>query len=155
MKNWYCYILRHYDTKFQNVTYIGYTYEPKRRQWQHNKGYKYSGSKKTNRYGNHTWEIYALIRGFPDKINAQQCEQRLKLPDNKKNDRKYLSKKGRIIGLNKILQLDKWSDNATIMNNTFDMKVWVAKEFEDSIEKELIPKNIEINIVDKIDLDNI
>ena len=77
--DFYCYILKNSQNR---RTYNGFTVKPKRRIRQHNQELV-GGAKYTKKWGNKDWEIYALVTGFPDKINALQCEWRIKHPNNK------------------------------------------------------------------------
>lgn len=120
----YCYILKNNDN---NKTYNGFTVNTDRRIRQHNSIIK-GGAKATK--GVNTWHIYALISGFPDKVNALQCEWRIKHPDNKKiRGNKYYGPKGRIIGLNEVLSLDKWTNNSTVLNADITLTVYIDEEY--------------------------
>jgi len=150
---WYCYILTNSFELHKNKTYNGSTNNPNRRLRQHN-GELVGGAKYTKKFGNSSWKIYALLTGFPNHQNALQCEWRIKHPLNKrKSSREYLNPEGRIKGLCKVLKLDKWTNNSTIFNNTMTLKLWIVKEYAYLLED--IPKNIEIIIVDKIDLESL
>ena len=134
---WYCYILKTDYLPHKNRTYNGFTNNPKRRIRQHNGEIK-GGAKYTERFGNSEWKIYALLTGFPNKINALQCEWRIKHPDNKrKRGNKYNSPEGRIKGLCEVLRLDKWTNNSDISNG--DLELWICKEYGDLLED--LPEN--------------
>ena len=149
---WYCYILRNKMECHKNRTYNGFTNNPKNRLRQHNQEIK-GGAKYTSRYGNKTWEIYALLTGFPDSKNALQCEWRIKHPNNKrKRPIKYNSPSGRIKGLNEVLKLNRWTNNSIIDNDSFQLTLWITDEYAHLITD--LPNNIKINIVDQIDLNN-
>jgi len=151
--SWYCYILKNTYTPHQNRTYNGATNNPKRRIRQHNGEIK-GGAKYTNAIGNKSWEFYAIIKGFPDQKNCLQMEWRIKHPDNKRRRRtKYCGKRGRILGLNEVLKLDQWTNNSVYKNKDLKFELWIVKEYADLLID--VPNNIEVNIVDKIDLDNI
>lgn len=129
MTEYYCYLLRNKTIQHKNVTYNGFTVNLDRRIRQHNQCIK-GGAKFTKTYGDKTWEIYAYVTGFPDKINALQCEWRIKHPDNsRKRPKRYNSVEGRIMGLAEVLHLDKWTCNSTVLNNTMNLKVYVAQEY--------------------------
>lgn len=150
MANYYCYILKNNEN---NNTYNGFTVNPKRRLRQHNQEIV-GGAKYTKKYGNRNWEMYVLITGFPDDINALQCEWRIKHPDNKrKRSAKYNSPIGRIKGLCEVLKLQKWTNQSTILNENINLTVWIKSEFEYLLTD--IPNNIKIIPVDIIDFDNI
>lgn len=147
----FCYILKNNHQKDINKTYIGMTNNPQRRIRQHNQEIK-GGAKYTKRYGEKTWNIYALISGFPDKVNALQCEWRIKHPDNKRRpSKKYNSVEGRIVGLNEIIRLDKWTNNSTINNQDMKLELWINKEFANIVTEENITNNITVNSIDNID----
>jgi predicted GIY-YIG superfamily endonuclease len=152
-KNHYCYILRNTHEPDLNRTYNGYTVNPSHRLRQHNQELK-GGAIYTKAWGNKSWEIYALIKGFPDNHSALQCEWKLKHPARKKKrPAKYNSPKGRIIGLNEILQLDKWTSKSLLSINDLNLEIWIVNEYADVLEN--VPDNIKIHIVDHIDLDNV
>ena len=151
--NYYCYILRNNYEPDINRTYNGYTIDPINRIRQHNQEIK-GGAIYTKKYGNKSWEIYALIKGFPDKYNALQCEWKLKKPTgHKKRPNRYNSPAGRIKGLNEILQLNKWTSNSTIQIRDLNLELWILKEYAHLLPN--VPDNIKVNIVDRIILDNI
>lgn len=151
--DFYCYILKNKYDPHKNRTYNGFTNNPKKRIRQHN-GELVGGARYTKKFGNNSWEIYALVKGFPNHINALQCEWRIKHPNNKrKRSIKYLNPEGRIKGLNKVLKLEKWTNSSTIINSTIKLKVWIKKEYSHLLTD--LPDNIEVIIVDEIDLDNL
>lgn len=152
MQSHYCYILRNHYEPDKNRTYNGYTNNPNRRMRQHNQEIK-GGAVYTKKYGAGTWEIYALLKGFPDVHCAQQCEWRIKHPAKKrKRPNRYNSPEGRIIGLNEILQLEKWTNNSTININELELELFIIKEFEHLLTN--VPQNIKVIGVEKIDLIN-
>lgn len=151
--NHYCYILKNSYENDINRTYNGYTNNPKHRIRQHNQEIK-GGAIYTKKYGNRSWEIYLLIKGFPDKYNALQCEWKIKKPTgHKKRPIKYNSPAGRIKGLNEIIKMQKWTANSTIDIKDINLELWILKEYAHLLTN--IPNNIQINIVDYINLDNI
>jgi len=150
MANFYCYILKN---DYNNRTYNGFTVNPARRIRQHNQEIK-GGAKYTSSFGNKSWEIYVLITGFPDMVNALQCEWRIKHPDNKRTrPNKYNSPMGRIIGLSEVLRLKKWTEPSTKLNADSQFTVWIKKGFENLLTD--LPNNITIIVVDTIDLKNL
>jgi len=152
-KSHYCYILRNSHVPDKNRTYNGYTVNPKNRIRQHNQELK-GGAVYTKKYGNKTWEIYALIEGFPDHCNALQCEWKIKHPARKKvRPTKYNSPSGRIVGLNEIFLLDKWTSKSLIGIKDLKLKLWIVNEYSHLLTD--VPANIEIIKVDKIDLNNV
>ena len=151
MDKHYCYILRNVYEPDVKRTYNGYTNDPSHRIRQHNQELK-GGAIYTKKWGNKSWEIYAIIRGFPDSHNALQCEWRLKHPAKKRvRPTRYNSPQGRIKGLNEILKLDKWTSKSTVNINELNLEIWIVKEYADLLTD--LPENIKVNVVDVIDLD--
>ena len=147
----YCYLLKNNYEPHKNRTYNGYTVDPKRRIRQHNQEIK-GGAKYTKKWGNKNWEIYVLIKGFPDNKNALQCEWKIKHPAPKKRrPKRYNSPKGRVIGLNEVLKLDKWTNKSCCMNKDINLEIWIVREYAEYLVD--IPDNYKINIVDKINFD--
>ncbi len=144
---YYCYILKN---SVNNRTYNGFTNNPKKRIRQHNR--EISGGAKATYRDRGNWEIYALLTGFPDKINALQCEWRIKHPNNKrKRPSRYCRPEGRIKGLDEVLKLDKWTSRSTLDNKDQKFKLWIVKDFEKHLTD--LPDNIELCVVEKIDLE--
>jgi predicted GIY-YIG superfamily endonuclease len=151
--NHYCYILRNTYEPDKNRTYNGYTNNPEKRIRQHNQELK-GGAVYTKNWGNKSWEIYVLIKGFPDNHNALQCEWRIKHPVNKKvRPKTYNSPDGRVKGLNEILKLQKWTNQSVHDTKDLNLEIWILKEYTYLLKD--VPKNIKINIVDDIDLTNV
>ena len=151
IKNHYCYILRNSHGNDVNRTYNGYTVNPKHRIRQHNQEIV-GGAQYTKKWGNKSWEMYVLIKGFPDNHNALQCEWKIKHPARKrKRPQKYNGPEGRVIGLNEILKLSRWTSKSIYDNKDLDLEIWIQKGYETLLEN--IPNNVKINVVDKIDFD--
>jgi predicted GIY-YIG superfamily endonuclease len=149
-KKHYCYILRNLHVPDINRTYNGYTVDPKKRIRQHNQEIK-GGAKYTKTWGNKSWEIYALLSGFPDNHNALQCEWKIKHPAQKRvRPAKYNSPEGRLIGLKEILKLDKWTSQSIYCTKDIKLEIWVLKEYEHIMSD--LPECIILHVVDKIDL---
>lgn len=145
----YCYILKN---PYNNRTYNGFTNNPQRRIRQHNQELV-GGARYTKKHGDKSWEMYALIGGFPDQINALQCEWRIKHPDNKRvRPVKYSSPSGRIQGLNEVLKLNRWTSQSTV-DNSFRLDVWITKPYAHLLTD--LKDNIVVHIVDKIDFMNL
>lgn len=135
-----CYILK--NDIHVNRTYNGYTNNLKKRIRQHNQEIK-GGAKYTKRYGDKTWKYICYVSGFPDHINALQCEWRIKHPDNKRRrPAKYNSPKGRIMGLNEVLKLNRWTSNSIVDNSEFELTVYILEEYMDLLSD--LPENIKI-----------
>ena len=150
LKDHYCYILRNHHQPDINRTYNGYTVNPKRRIRQHNQEIK-GGARYTKIWGDKSWEICVLIKGFPDHHNAMQCEWKIKHPARKRTrPRKYNGPAGRITGLNEILQTDRWTGSSTIDNKDIPLKIWILDEYAHLLTG--VPPNIEIISVPVIDL---
>ena len=147
---WFCYLLRNVLPEFSNLNYNGSTNNPVRRLRQHNKEIC-GGAKFTSRtHGG--WEIYCLMSGFPDHVNALQCEWVIKHCLRKPGPRpkKYCGVAGRIRGLNEVLPLENWTSKSTIDNRTSSFKLHIVKDMVSYLDLSLIPLNIEVIIVDKI-----
>jgi predicted GIY-YIG superfamily endonuclease len=123
---WFCYFLKN---PIDNRTYKGMTNNPKRRIRQHNQEIT-GGAKYTKRFGDKQWEIYAIIGGFPNKINALQAEWRFAHSNNKRRrSSKYSSPIGGIIGVNEVLKLDKWTNNSIESNADMELTMWIYEEY--------------------------
>jgi predicted GIY-YIG superfamily endonuclease len=113
---YYCYLIQNTNEKYKNYTYCGYTVNPSRRIKQHNEILK-GGAKATRGKGG-GWEFVFLITGFISNNNALSCEWRLKHPDGKRiKNKKYNGIDGRILSINEILHMKKWSENCNIDNS--------------------------------------
>jgi len=153
MTDHYCYILRNSYEPDKNRTYNGYTTNPQKRIRQHNQEIT-GGAIYTKKWGNKSWEMYVLIKGFPEYQNALQCEWRIKHPAPKRiRPAKYNTPSGRVMGLNEILQLEKWTANTSQCINDINLEIWVLKEYADLLKE--LPSNIQIHIVDRIDLSSV
>ena len=139
--------------QFKHNTYNGSTNNPVRRLRQHNEEIK-GGAKATHGKGG-AWEICAMLSGFPDHINALSCEWRMKCPSGKpgKREKKYQGVKGRISSLNEILPLERWTGKCIIDNKDFKLKLHIVNDVVEYIDRENIPENIEVEIVDEINKD--
>jgi predicted GIY-YIG superfamily endonuclease len=155
---WFCYIIRCVDANHTNLTYNGSTNDPIRRLKQHNgssassiaNGFKCSGGAKATKGKN--WIIYALMTGFENHQNVLQCEWRIKHPTKaRKRPAKYCGVAGRIKGLNEVLCADKWTSQCDINNCDGNFTLYLAHEFVSEINQEIVPPNINIVSVDKID----
>ena len=139
---WYCYILRSTNVLYKNLTYNGSTNDPVRRLRQHN-GEITGGAKATKNKG--PWEIYVLMTGFDNHINALSCEWKIKHPTNKKmRPQKYCGVEGRVRSLNEILVLEKWTAQCDIINKLCKYRVFITSDMIDKINFNIIPENIEI-----------
>ena len=153
MTSHYCYILKNSDDLSINRTYNGYTVDPKKRLRQHNQELK-GGAIYTKKYGNKTWEMYVLIKGFPDVHNALQCEWHIKHPAPKRSrPAKYNSPSGRVTGLNEILKMDMWTSKSTVCITDINLEIWIIREYAHLLTD--LPDNVTVHEVDNIDFDNV
>ena len=132
-----------YLLRNDNKSYIGYTNDFKRRLRQHNGEIK-GGAKYTKMYGKSQWKYLVLIEGYPNMENALQCEWRIKHPEGKKRSRKWTGPKGRLLSLNEILKLEKWTSKSVINNSDIKLKINILEEYKDIINTDDLPENIEI-----------
>jgi structure-specific endonuclease subunit SLX1 len=147
---WFCYILRNTNPKYLNLTYNGSTNDPIRRLRQHNE--EIVGGAKATHGKEQSWEIYALLSGFENHVNALSCEWRIKHPSGKPGQRepKYRGVLGRIKSLNEVLPLQKWTKQCVIDNNNCKFKLHIASDVAHCLDRTIIPENIEVIVVDKI-----
>lgn len=139
--NWFCYILRCTDENNKNLTYNGKTNDIVRRLKQHNGELK-GGAKATK---GKKWEVYMLMKGFPDEHNALSCEWRIKHPTkSKKRPQKYCGVNGRIYGMNEVLKSEKWTNNTKHLNSENNYKLFITEDVLDILDINAIPDNIEI-----------
>lgn len=144
---WFCYILRCINKGHENLTYNGSTNNIIRRLRQHNGELK-GGAKATK---GKKWEVYAILTGFIDHKNALSCEWRIKHPTGaRKRPAKYCGVNGRILGLNEVLVLDKWTTKCTAKNAHCNFKLFVTFDVSELVNLEIVPKNIEIFKVNKM-----
>lgn len=150
---WYCYILRNTHPRYSNMTYNGSTNDPVRRLRQHNEEIK-GGAKATHGKAQ-SWEIYVLMTGFPDHINALSCEWRIKHPTGKPGSREpqYRGVEGRVKGLNQVLSLDRWTNQCVIDNQDFSFVLYITKDMAHLLDRTVIPSNITVVEVDRITKD--
>ena len=143
-EEWYCYILRNKQPQYSHLTYNGSTNNPKRRLRQHNE--EISGGARYTHGRNGGWEIYALLTGFTDHKNALSCEWRIKHTNGKpgKRPQNHLGVVGRIVGLNEVIRLDKWTSKCVVNNKDINYRLYIAEDVEKYIKREDAPPNIEI-----------
>jgi predicted GIY-YIG superfamily endonuclease len=149
----YCYILRNNFEPHINRTYNGYTVDPKKRIRQHNQEIK-GGAIYTKKWGEKSWEICAIIKGFPDHITALQCEWRIKHPAPKKiRPAKYNSPNGRITGLFEILNMERFTSKTKYLTSELNLDVWILSDYANCVNN--LKPNINVHVIDKIDLSSI
>jgi|SRR5210317_1742137 len=143
-EEWYCYILRNTQPKYNHLTYNGSTNNPKRRLRQHNE--EIAGGAHYTHGRNGGWEIYALLTGFVDHKNALSCEWRIKHTNGKPGKRppQHSGIIGRIVGLNEVLKLSKWTSKCTVENKDVMYRLYIAEDVEKYIIKSDLPSNIDI-----------
>ena len=99
-----CYFLRSLKPNCQNRTYIGSTNNIKRRLRQHN-GIIKGGAKATQNF--RPYEIFCIVAGFDDKINALRHEWMFKHPNGRRQCANlYYGLQGRLRGINDLLYSD-------------------------------------------------
>ena len=146
--SWYCYIIKSSDINHKNLSYNGSTNNIVRRIRQHNGEIK-GGAVRTQ--NGRKWIFYAVLKGLPNHKNALSCEWRIRYPDNKRNkENRYKGVNGRIVGLNEVLQLEKWTNPCVNMNRDMKLELYIVREYVKFIEIDKTPKNIKIIIVDFI-----
>lgn len=146
-QDFYCYILSTDYPPHSNYTYNGFTNNLARRIRQHNGEIK-GGAKYTKKYGKNTWKYIAYLTGFPDKIDALQCEWRIKHPDNRRRrSRKYLGPEGRLIGLREVLQCKQWTSKSKTKICELNLKLYVRSEYLHLFNK--LPENIEVYVIEE------
>ncbi len=145
---WFCYILRNTNERWKGQTYNGSTNNPVRRLRQHNEEIV-GGARATHGKGG-AWEIYALVAGFPDHVNALSCEWRIKHPSGKpgRRDAKYCGERGRILGLAEVLRLSAWTKQCVVENACMKLDVWIVGEYADLLVD--LPANVHVHVVDSI-----
>jgi len=141
---WYCYILRNCNPRYAHLSYNGSTNNPKRRLRQHNEEIT-GGAKYTHGRGG-GWEIYALLTGFPDHKNALSCEWRIKHTNGRPGKRpdKHCGVIGRIVGLNDVLKLDKWTKQCTVENKNLNLTLYLANDVMKYIDIAGLPENVTV-----------
>jgi len=144
MSNWYCYILRNTHPNYKNLTYNGSTNDPLRRLRQHNE--EISGGAKATHGKAQSWEIYVLLTGFKDHVNALSCEWRIKHPSGKpgQRDPKYRGPQGRVKSLREVLPLEQWTKQCTVKNTECTYTLYIAQDVAHLLEREHIPPNITV-----------
>jgi predicted GIY-YIG superfamily endonuclease len=145
---WYCYILGRNDGSH---TYNGSTNDPCRRLRQHN-GEISGGARATSRVGP-GWRIIALVAGFPDHVNALQCEWRIKHPSGRpgRRDVAWRGPAGRIRGLAHVLGLDKWTGQTTTPCGSYRLDVWIEEAYAaDLCSEGMFPEYVNVHVVPAI-----
>ena len=139
---WYCYILRNKQARYAHLTYNGSTNDPKRRLRQHNEEISGGANYTHGRGGG--WEIYALLTGFPDHKNALSCEWRIKHTNGKPGKRpsQHCGMPGRVIALNDILKLDRWTKQCTVENSCMNLELYLAHDVVDLVNVDDLPENV-------------
>jgi len=134
MCDYVCYIL-----KSGNRTYNGSTNNMKRRLRQHNGEIK-GGAKATR--GKGPWEVYCIVSGFTDKIEALQTEWKIKTVEGRRRPSKYNKPEGRVKGLNNILQLDKFTSNCKRDICDMNLTIYIQDEYKNLLN---VPDNMKLD----------
>ena len=139
---WYCYILRNRNPKYAHLTYNGSTNNPTRRLRQHNEEIS-GGAKYTHGRGG-GWEIYCLLAGFPDHRNALSCEWRIKHTLGKPGKRppQHCGMAGRVVAMNDILQLNKWTQQCQHNNCDSQLTLYLAPDVVQYMDLDKLPENV-------------
>ena len=147
---WYCYILRNKQPRYAHLTYNGSTNNPVRRLRQHNEEIS-GGARYTHGRGG-GWEIYAMLSGFPDHKNALSCEPMPRGADGPASNGKpgkrpseHCGVKGRIIALNDILQLEKWTKQCVHNNFEQTFTLYLAEDVLPLLNVSDLPPNISLS----------
>ena len=141
-KAWYCYLLRNRQSKYAHLTYNGSTNDLRRRLRQHNEEIA-GGARYTHGRGGE-WEYYALLTGFPDHKNTLSCEWRIKHTLGKpgKRPKEHCGMVGRIVALNSILQLERWTKQCIHNNQEQLFTVYVADDVLPYLDVSKLPKHV-------------
>jgi predicted GIY-YIG superfamily endonuclease len=139
---WYCYILRNKQHAYRTLTYNGSTNNPKRRLRQHNE--EISGGANFTHGKGGGWEIYALMTGFLTHQNALSCEWRIKHTNGKPGKRppQHCGVIGRILGLNEVIRLPRWTKQCSIDNIDVSYTVYLAEDVFRYVDPVGLPQNI-------------
>ena len=141
--DWYCYILRNKDQRYAYLTYNGSTNNPKRRLRQHNG--EISGGAVYTKRAPANWEIYFLMTGFPDHKNTLSCEWRMKHTEGKprcQRPSQHRGPAGRIVAMNDILKLEKWTQQCQHNNSDHQFTIYLADDVLQYIDLDTLPNNI-------------
>ena len=141
-ETWYCYILRNRHPKYAHLTYNGSTNNPKRRLRQHNEEIS-GGARYTHGRGG-GWEIYCLLSGFPDHRNTLSCEWRIKHTLGKPGKRppQHCGVTGRIVAMNDILKLNKWTQQCQHENSNNQFTLYLADDVVQYMDLTTLPTNV-------------
>lgn len=154
-ETWYCYIIKSMDPKYLNYTYNGSTNDIVRRLRQHNGEIKGGAFRTKIR---RPWEYIAILGGLPNHHNALSCEWKIRHPTGCARSRKpkeFIGVKGRIASLNKVLKLDKWTNQCKELNKDIPkLDLWIKREYSEYLDKNF-PNNIAIHVVDRVGKDEL
>ncbi len=126
-------------------TYNGMTNNIERRFKQHNNMLS-GGAKATTslikKYPEDKWKSICIIKGFDSKSEAMKAEWRIRHPDNKKKrPKKFNKEKGRILGLNYILNnSDKWTKTSQLIKEQ-KLEIYIDDEYKDLLDNKLLEKH--------------
>ena len=139
---WWCYILRNRQTRYAHLTYNGSTNDLRRRLRQHNEEIT-GGAKFTHGRGG-GWEYYVLMTGFPNHKNALSCEWRIKHTNGKPGKRpaEHCGVRGRVVAMNDIVRLDKWTKQCVENNADTVFDLYVADDMVRYVDVAALPANV-------------
>jgi predicted GIY-YIG superfamily endonuclease len=150
-EKWYCYILRNQHKPDLNRTYNGKTNDLIRRLKEHNRiGAQTKGAVYTRKWGNKSWEFIAVMGYLPSDVEAQRHEWRIKKPEGKNRNRKYVGPSGRIKGLNYALGLERFTSKCENAVKDMDLTIWVLKEYAHILEDRPELKRLQIIECDEL-----
>ena len=85
------------------------------------------------------------MTGFPDHKNTLSCEWRIKHTEGKPRSQRppqHRGTKGRIVAMNDILQLDKWTQQCQHSNRDHQFTIYLADDVLQHLNTDALPFNI-------------
>ena len=85
------------------------------------------------------------MTGFPDHKNTLSCEWRIKHTEGKPRTQRspqHRGTKGRIVAMNDILQLEKWTQQCQYNNCDHQFTIYIADDVVQYINFDVLPSNI-------------
>ena len=121
MKPYFVYLL---SSLTKNRTYVGCTYDLRRRLRQHNG--EITGGAKRTKYGR-PWKMLCYVTGFPTRRTALQFEWRMNYETRR---RRWYSERDRVRCLNTVLAMDKVTKTCVPMSEMNLNVVWLEKVYQ-------------------------